>query len=186
LEAFDAFDRLIANYRRIYVVDLDGIERNEPQLDLWQELSREADLWIDGGVATGDQAIDILISGARRAILSTSRLRDADELDKAWKLSQELAVEIEVAHGVVPSKPSAWHGRPPVEVAAQVRGIGPNILVLSFRGDDVDWDLVKRVAAVGPTWVSGTYPFGNLERIRESGARGGIFHPSASVLLPDE
>src|SRR5580658_3584069 len=73
LEAFDAFDRLVGNYRRIYVVDLEGVQKNEPQLDLWQELSREADLWIDGGVQLGDQAIDILVSGARRAVLSTAR-----------------------------------------------------------------------------------------------------------------
>ncbi|HTT26029.1 MAG TPA: HisA/HisF-related TIM barrel protein, partial [Thermoplasmata archaeon] len=178
------FDRLVATYRRIYIVDLEGVQKNEPQLDLWQELSREADLWIDGGVQLGDQAIDILVSGARRAVLSTSRIRNADELDKAWKLSQELAFEIEVSQGKVPSAPPAWHDRVPEEVATEVRASGPTILVLSFRGEDVDWELVRRVAAAGPTWVAGSYRSGDLARVQGAGARGGIFHPTPAMLLP--
>jgi hypothetical protein len=184
LEAFDAFDRLVENYRRIYVVDLEGVQKNEPQLDLWQELSREADLWIDGGVQLGDQAIDILVSGARRAVLSTSRIRTPEELDKAWKLSQELAFEIEVSQGKVPSSPPVWHGRTPESIAEEVRAAGPTILILSFRGENVDWELVRRVAGAGPTWVAGSYLFGDLQRVRDSGARGGIFHPTSEMLLP--
>jgi hypothetical protein len=183
LEAFDAFDRLVKQYRRIYIVDLEGVQKNEPQLDLWQELSREADLWIDGGVQLGDQAIDILVSGARRAVLSTSRIRNAGELDKAWKLSQELAVEIEVAQGKVPSTPSAWHDRTPESVAEEIRSVGPTILILSFQGESVDWELVRRVASAGPTWVAGSYLFGDVARVQGAGARGGLFHPPPEMLL---
>jgi uncharacterized protein related to proFAR isomerase len=174
----------VKTYRRIYIVDLEGVQKNEPQLDLWQELSREADLWIDAGVQLGDQSIDILVSGARRAVLSTGRIRNAGELDKAWKLSQELAFEIEISGGKVASTVSAWNGRAPEEVAGVVRAIGPTILILSFRGENVDWELVRRVAAAGPTWVGGSYLFGDLARVQGVGARGGIFTPEPSTLLP--
>ena len=71
-DPFDVVDRLVADYSLIYLVDLDGIARAEPQLDLLQELSRDATLWVDGGVRTADQAIDILVAGAQRAVQSLS------------------------------------------------------------------------------------------------------------------
>ena len=184
VDVFDAFDRLVGSNRRVYVVDFDGLERNQPQLDLWPELAREADLWIDGGVPVADQAIDILVSGARRAVLSTSRLKDPEELKRAWGLSQDLAFEIEYSGAEVVSGRAAWRGRSVEEVAQQVRTIGPTILVLSPRGDEVDWDLVRRVAAAGPTWIAGSYPLGSLDRVVTAGARGGIYHPPPEALRP--
>lgn len=182
VDAFDAFDRLVPGNRRVYIVDLDGIERNQPQLDLWPELARDADLWIDAGVPIADQAIDVLVSGARRAVLSTARLRGPDELARAWGLSQELAFEIETHGGRVLGSGSAWGGRPVDEVARQVRELGPTILILSPRDEEVPWDLVHRIAAEGPTWVAGSYPLGSLARVSEAQGRGGIYHPDARSL----
>jgi hypothetical protein len=181
IDAFDAFDRLTPTYRRIYIADLNGIQRGEPQLDLWQELAREADLWIDGGVQTADQSIDILVSGARRAVLSTARLKGLRELKKAWALSQELAVEIEVQGGRVPYGDPDWKGHDAIEVAQQVRAIGPNIVILSPRGEDIDWGLVRQVSAAGTTYVDGSYPLGALSDLVGAGARGGIFYPAPST-----
>lgn len=183
LEVFEAFDRLTPVYRRIYIVDLDGVEGGEPQLDLWPELAREADLWIDGGVETADQAIDILVSGARRAVLASSRLRNVGELEKAWGLSQELAFEIETKGGSVLAREPAWAGARADQVAARVRLNGPQILVVSPRGDEVDWDQVSLVAEGGSTYVDGSYPKGKISLLADAGARGGIFHPSLAELL---
>ena len=182
VDPFDAFDRLAPTHRRIYIVDLDGIEHGEPQLDLWQELSREADLWIDGGVRSADQSIDIIVSGARRAVLSTSRLEGPAELKRAWKLSPELAIEIEVVDGKVPGTRSSWGGRSPDEVATEVRSIGPEVVILGPRGQEIDWALVRRIASGGPTYVGGTYARGELERLRAAEARGGIYHVDSAML----
>ncbi|HWX24389.1 MAG TPA: hypothetical protein VN083_05075, partial [Vicinamibacteria bacterium] len=43
LDIFDVTDRLAAEFTRIYVVDLDGIERDQAQLDFLQELARDSD-----------------------------------------------------------------------------------------------------------------------------------------------
>ncbi len=182
IDPFDAFDRLTPNFRRIYIADLNGIEGGEPQLDLWQELARESDLWIDGGVQTADQAIDILVSGARRAILSTGRLRSTEEVAKAWALSQELAVEIEVLDEGVRASAKSWRGADPVAVATEVRAAGPQIVILSPRGIDVDWSMVRRVAEGGTTYVAGSYPQGAVGMLTSAGARGGIFYPTPAFL----
>lgn len=175
-DVFDVVDLLSAKYHRIYVVDLDGIERAVPQLDLLQEISRDAETWVDGGVRTAEQAIDILISGAQKAVLSSVYLGSERELRRAWKLSQDLVVDLEVAGGTVVSRDRTWHLQSPVDVERSVRNTGPQELVLSFRPDPVDWEVVRTVAARGPTWVGGSFEpraTGELERV---GASGGIFH----------
>lgn len=182
VDAFDAFDLLTPNYRRIYVADLNGIEGGEPQLDLWQELAREADLWIDAGTRTADQAIDVLVSGARRAVLSTGRLRQPAEIAKAWALSQELAVEIEVQDGKVLAASPEWRSADPLEVAKAIRAAGPTVVILSPRGQEVDWSLVRRLAADGTLYVGGSYVEGQANQLAAVGARGGIFYPNFTAL----
>src|SRR5579863_10393989 len=96
-DVLDLADRLIAEHGRLYVVDLDGIERDSPQLDYLQEMSRDGELWVDGGVRTADQAIDILVAGASRAVLSSSALESPDEVGRAWALSQDIVVELDAS-----------------------------------------------------------------------------------------
>jgi len=74
IDPFDVIDRLARDSKLLYLVDLDGIERGEPQLDYIQEFSRDLPLWVDGGVRTADQSIDILVAGAQRAVVSTGLL----------------------------------------------------------------------------------------------------------------
>jgi hypothetical protein len=175
LDPFEVIDRLSAEYPLIYLVDLDGVERAEPQLDFLQELSRDATLWIDGGVRTADQAIDILVTGAQRAVLSSATLRGPRELRRAWRLSTELVFEVELdAHGVV--APGDWGTTGPVDLVTSVREVGVDHVVVSPREIDPDWTLVRTIAAGGPTWVDGSFEASELPRLRDAGARGGIFH----------
>jgi Histidine biosynthesis protein len=174
-DPFDVVDRLTANYSLIYLVDLDGVARAEPQLDLIQELSRDATLWVDGGVRNAEQAIDILVAGAHRAVLSSAMLRDPRELRRSWRLTTELVFEVEVTSGGLTAAP-AWETSDPAVLAAKVRETGPDHIVLSPRGIDPDWELVRSVASGGPTWVDGAFSVKDAGRLAPSGARGGIFH----------
>ncbi len=177
-DPFDVVDRLAAEYPLIYLVDLDGVERGEPQLDFLQELARDAVLWVDGGVRTADQAIDILVTGARRAVLSSAILRGPKELRRAWRLSSELVFELEIDRtGVVLRED--WDVRDPLALAAQIREIGIERLVVSPREVEPDWTLVRAIAAGGRTWVDGSFEPQELPQLQASGARGGIFHIGA-------
>jgi len=174
-DPFDVVDRLVPDYPLVYLVDLDGIERAEPQLDFLQELARDATLWVDGGVRNAEQAIDILVTGAQRAVLSSATLQGARELRRAWKLSSELVFEVEVdAHGLVAAAP--WETTDPIALSGAVRSVGVDHLVLSPREIDPDWSLVRTLAAGGPTWVNGSFEPSARDRLEASGARGGIFH----------
>jgi len=160
----------------LYVVDLDGIEHEDPQLDYLQEISRDMTLWVDAGVRTADQAIDVLVTGARRAVLSSAYLRGPRQLARAWRLSTELAFEVEMANGGVVLADPRWNTTDPAEVARMVRAAGPEHIIISPREAPPDWSLVRTVASGGPTWVDGSFAREDAPELVEVGAQGGIFH----------
>jgi phosphoribosylformimino-5-aminoimidazole carboxamide ribonucleotide (ProFAR) isomerase len=175
-DLFDVSDRLMAEYRRLYVVDLDGVDQDRPQLDYLQEIARAGEVWVDAGVRSADQAIDVLVGGAQRAVLSTAFLKSERELKRAWRLSSDVLFEIEVRDGKVPSPAPEWVGHSPAEVAGSVRALGPTDLVLSFRETPVDWTVVRSIAHDGPVWVDGTFERSQASNLAEAGCHGGIFH----------
>ncbi len=178
-DPFDVVDRLSPDYRLLYVVDLDGIEKESAQLDYLQELSRDMPLWVDAGVRTADQAIDIIVAGARRAVLSSAYLRGPRELRRAWRLSTEYAFEIELSGPNVSAADAGWETRDPYEFLQAVRAVGVERFVLSPRGSDPDWALIRRLTPVGPTWVDGTFAPADSPQLAPAGAAGGIFHLDA-------
>ena len=175
-DPFDVVDRLTESYSMMYVVDLDGIEHGEPQMDYLQEISRDTTLWVDGGVRLADQAIDILITGARRAVLSSAYLRGPRELKRAWRLSTELVFEMDFESGRLVVTDASWGTHDPLELARKVREIGPDHVILSPRETDPDWTLAAEVAAGGPTWVDGSFDPRDAPRLADVKAAGGIFH----------
>lgn len=176
LDPFDVVDRLAPDNALLYVVDLDGVERGNPQLDYLQEIARDTTLWVDAGVRTADQAIDILVTGARRAVLSSAYLRTPKQLARAWRLSSELVFEIEIEGPRVSPTPADWGTSDPIELARTVRAAGPDHIVLSPREAEPDWSVVRAVAGAGPTWVDGSFSRADAPRLAETGATGGIFH----------
>lgn len=176
VDIFDVLDALAPQYRSVYLVDLDGIERNDPQLEYIQEMSRDTTLWVDAGVRNADGAIDILVAGADRAVLSSSYLRGPRELKRAWKLSTDLVFEVELSDGIPSPTDPAWGSIDALSLAASARAAGPDTVILSPRGADPSWDLVAAVAAHGPTWVDGTFTRGEVRSLSAANAAGGIFH----------
>jgi len=178
-EPFDVLavaDQLTERYHRLYLVDLDGIERDQPQLDYLQEIARGAEVWIDAGVRTSDQAIDIVVAGAFRTVLTSGRLESEKELGRTWKLSPEIAFEIELVDGALRAAPPEWTGFAPARLAGVARGMGLQDVIVSPRGADVDWTLVAELAKGGSTWVDGTFDPSDVARLAAAGASGGIFH----------
>jgi hypothetical protein len=176
VDPFDVVDRLTSDYSMLYVVDLDGIERMDPQLDYLQELARDMTLWVDAGVRTADQAIDVLITGARRAVLSSAYLRGPRQLARAWRLSTELVFEIEMTGPTLAPTDERWGTTDATELARAVRAAGPDHIIVSPRELEPEWSVVRSIASAGPTWVDGSFSVGEAPRLSEVGAAGGIFH----------
>ena len=174
-DILDVSDQLGEKFGRLYLLDLDGLEHDQPQLDYLQEIARTAEVWVDSGVRTSDQAIDVVVAGAFRTVLSTAHLRGIRELEQAWKLSPEVAFEIETHHGKMEGSSPEFSGPSIPALLAQVRSVGVKDVILSPRGAPVDWVQVRELAKAGPLWVNGSFERDDLGRLAESGAVGGIF-----------
>jgi histidine biosynthesis protein len=184
VDPFDVVDRLRGEHQRLYLVDLDGIERGDPQLAYLQELSRDITLWVDAGVPTAESAIDILVAGADRAVLSTAFLRGPVEVRRAWKLSTDWMFEVEIAPGGGLVASTDWPTRDPLAVVESVRDVGVTDVIVSPREHDPDWGLITTLAAGGPTWVDGSFTLNEAPRLRPSGAVGAIFHLDSLLATP--
>ncbi|MFZ0830648.1 MAG: HisA/HisF-related TIM barrel protein [Thermoplasmata archaeon] len=185
-DPFEVSDRLVAKFQRFCVVDLEGLRRNRPQLDYLQELSRSGELWVDAGVRTGDQVIDILVTGARRTVLSTAYLLNPKQLRRAWRLSTEILFAVETEGAVVRSRGNDWDNMPASEAVASARAVGIVDVVLRGRNAPVDWSLVRELASQGAVWVDGPSERMLKSRLTPSGAIGGFFDPPRSLLLGSE
>lgn len=176
VDLFDYIDRLAARHERVLVVDLEGVEHRRPQLDYLQELTRDIEVWIDAGILSGDGIIDVLVTGARRAVVSTGRLRGEPELERALRLSGEVVLEIELEpDGRVRGSPT-WP-ESPESVAEVARTAGVTDLIVSPRAGPVDWELVRTLSKNGNLWVDGSFERAETSRLAPSGAAGAFFHP---------
>jgi len=183
VDPFEVIDRIARDHSLLYLVDLDGIERTQPQLDYIQEFSRDIALWVDAGVRDADQSIDILVAGAQRAVVSSAMLEGPDELERAWGLSTELVFEIAFEDGSLRVR-SEWSPTSALGLAQTVREVGIEHLVVSPRGAPPDWAMIRSIAKGGPTWVDGSFEPSDAQRLSEAGAAGGIFHIDAILDEP--
>ncbi|HXQ79432.1 MAG TPA: HisA/HisF-related TIM barrel protein [Thermoplasmata archaeon] len=183
-DILDAADAVTPLYDGLYITDLDGRRRGEPQLDYLQELARDADVWLDPGVRTADEAIDGLVTGARRVVLSSASLESARELRRTWKMSTELVFELVVGSGgEVLALEGDWAGHPPAAVAAAVRSIGIDSVIYTPRGREPDWALLRSLVEEGPVWLGGGYRPVDAASLQDSGATGAIYHLPAEMLV---
>jgi len=72
--------RLTAN-QPLYLLDDDGITANRPNYNTYQRLSTHADLWIDAGPRSLDDAIDLIMAGATTLVIRPSLWPTLDTTD---------------------------------------------------------------------------------------------------------
>lgn len=185
-EIFDVVDALAARYPKLYVVDLDGIERGDPQLDYLQEIARDCEIWVDAGVRNAEQAIDVLVTGARRAVLTSAALDRSSELERALALSGELLFELAIGPTGPEARDADWRASTPEGIARQVRAVGIPEIIVSARGRPTAWELVRELSGGGPTWVGGDFEITEVGQLEAAGAAGGIFHLEGELLTTPE
>ena len=182
VELFDVIDGLAAAHSRVYLVDLSALEGRQPELDYIQEISRDVGLWVDAGTRSADHAVDILVAGAQKVVLSSSRFQGPGELAQAWELSTDLVFEIEIDGQTMTPVDPGWDVIDPASLAQEVRRVADIPIVLGFRSADPSWSLVRSVASVGPTWVAGDLTPRQSPEIASARAVGAIY-PLGDELL---
>jgi len=63
---------------KLYILDHDGMEKNKPNLCLYQKLSKHHELWVDAGPQVLGDVVDSVIAGASSIIIRGNLWQDAD------------------------------------------------------------------------------------------------------------
>jgi len=63
---------------KLYILDHDGIEKNKPNLCLYQKLSKHHELWVDAGPQALGDVVDSVIAGANSITIRKNLWRDID------------------------------------------------------------------------------------------------------------
>ncbi|MGD9963194.1 MAG: hypothetical protein AB7S97_04770 [Thermoplasmata archaeon] len=122
-ELDDLLEKLSSEHEMVYVSDEDGIERNKPQLDLARGICDEIPTIYEAGVRFGQNIIDVIITGAEKAVVGTATLADLDELRGAFKLSENIILKADYRDGILGSDPLIG-GRAFLDLSRDVLDIG--------------------------------------------------------------
>lgn len=93
----DLFKR-IEKDTMLYVLDLDGIEHNNPSLDLYQKLTEHCTLWIDNGPRRLYDIMDTIMAGATNITLREELWPEMNLLDVFELTDDEVYFCINPAH----------------------------------------------------------------------------------------
>jgi uncharacterized protein related to proFAR isomerase len=77
----------ISEEQMVYIYDLDGIERDKPNLCTFQRLSKTQDIWVDSGPRTLGDIVDAFLAGAK-AITVRKVLFPKIDLSKVREISE--------------------------------------------------------------------------------------------------
>jgi len=122
-EMSEFVSKLSDKFKMIYVADLDGLNKNRPQLDVAREIAEEMPTIYEGGVRKASGVIDMLITGAEKAVIGTATLMRFDELRGAFKLSENITFKADFRDGIVSFDPQIA-GRAFRDISVDVVGIG--------------------------------------------------------------
>ena len=104
-KAIEAAKALSGEHEMLYLADIDGIQKNKPQLDVAQRISDELPTMYEGGIRYSNNVIDMLITGAEMAVIGTRTLVDFSELRGAFKLSENITLKVDFRDGIVSFDP---------------------------------------------------------------------------------
>ena len=128
-ELDDLLSQISSKYETLYVSDEDGIEKNKPQLDLARQVCDEIPTMYEAGVRYGHNVIDVIITGAEKAVVGTATLTNLDELRGAFKLSENIILKADYRDGILGSDPSIG-GRAFFDLSRDVLDIGINEMIV--------------------------------------------------------
>lgn len=124
--------KLADKFERLYLADDDGILKNKPQLDVVQEICDEIPTLYEGGVRVSNNVIDMLITGAEKAVVGTATLVSLEELRGAFKLSENITLKVDYRDGIVSFDPSIA-GRAFLDFSRDARSIGVSDIIVPKR-----------------------------------------------------
>ncbi len=121
-------------YEIVYITDINGITKNNPQIRLIRKLSEVAEIWLDAGVRVGDGIIDLFIAGAERVVIGTKTMASLEELEYAHDLSENIMFGLDFHQNKIVSCDQALRDQDPLSVFNEVVKVGIRKMVFTDLG----------------------------------------------------
>lgn len=87
--------RFSRQHDAVYLVDLDGLRKNKPDLSLLQELGGRVHTWADAGSRTQQDVMDLIIAGAEQVTIRHHTADGPEVVEEAVRLSENVALGME-------------------------------------------------------------------------------------------
>lgn len=164
----------------IYLVDIDGIERNAPQYTLIKDLSAVADLWVDAGPRHSEAVIDVIVAGAAKGVISTRSMSDVGDLARTMDVTDEVVLCIDMDRdGSVMARSRDVGRMEPASLAYIAREEEIQDVVLADHGRRRkeglnEAEIGKLVATGSGIWVGGRVVEDDLRPLAALGVKGAI------------
>ena len=164
----------------VYMLDINGLKGNSPQLKILRKLSEVAEIWLDAGIMFGDNIIDFFIAGAERVVLGSKTIDCLDELKDANDLSENIMFGLDLDHNKVVGCDGSVTNLPPIELINKVVKIGIKKVVYTDlerigTKSSLDFRLLKQIVAKNvELYVGGGVNQSDVNTIRSSGAKGAL------------
>jgi len=90
---------LFKQFDVIHILDLDGFHKGSPDTGFVQKASQSGDLWMDPGLGIAEPLIDMFMSGADQAVVSSKAINGLKELVNAVELSEDIIFQLDYDGG---------------------------------------------------------------------------------------
>ena len=128
---------LARSFGRVVVVDVQGVRRNEADLEFVQQAGRRRSLWVDAGSRFATDAMDLFVAGAETVTMRWNTLDAPDELREAAEMTQHgsLFLGLEFPRGGFLKHPK--DARTAHEAAGFAEGLGVGLVLMVDAGADL-------------------------------------------------
>src|SRR3989441_577173 len=170
------------NASRIYMLDLAGINRANPNFDVTRHLGKRCDVWLDSGGREPEEVMDGYMLDVERVVAGSKTLASLDSFAALYALSSEVLPCLDWDGKVVWREPSETHVDL-LDVAKSLRGIGFSaVCVMDLRrlGSELGPDPTLLSPLEGPgldVYVGGGLQESDVLRLGERGFAGGLVDP---------
>jgi uncharacterized protein related to proFAR isomerase len=163
----------------VFILDIDGIESNKPDMDMVKKLAKHKEIWLDSGANNTGNIMDLFVSGASRVVIGTKSIGSLEVLSEAIRLSENIIFSIDYDKGVVSRlKDQKYRNLDVLIDEARARGV-QTAMIFDLRGciDKIQPDLsiVSKVAkSFSESYVAGHITKEHLIGLKDTGLTGAI------------
>ncbi len=186
-EYWDAIGGPRYNASRIFMLDLAGINRANPNFEVTRHLGKRCDVWLDSGGREPEEVMDGYMLDVERVVAGSKTLASLDSFAALYTLSSDALPCLDWDGHVVWREPRETQVDLP-DVARALRGIGfSGMCVMDLRrlGSELGPDpaLLSMLEGLDlDVYVGGGLQESDVLRLGERGFAGGLVDPYTPVI----